>query len=117
MGEIGRNGIEEQLLRTLRTSELALAKKVHERKQCYFINERTLLYNKFTFTSMRRFNVKNYFLTAYDDTGEKLLDETFIATNDKEAKKIAEKQLHEKNYHETTHRLVSSDATLLLFHR
>ncbi|MFS0824370.1 YhzD family protein [Bacillus sp. 1P02SD] len=59
----------------------------------------------------------NYVLTVFDKTGEKLLEETFEAATEKEAKETGEKILKEKNYLETTHRCTSSAGKLVLFHR
>ncbi|WP_044748814.1 YhzD family protein [Bacillus alveayuensis] len=61
--------------------------------------------------------MKTYTLTVFEKNGEKLLDETFEAANDEEAKKIGEQKLREKNYHEKTHRCTSSSGKLILFHR
>lgn len=61
--------------------------------------------------------MKTYYLTVYSKDGEALLDEQIEAANDKEAKEQGEKKLDENNYSETTHRLVSPDARLILFHR
>ena len=61
--------------------------------------------------------MKTYFLTVYNPDGEKLLDESFTAENDWEAKKIGEEKLAEHGYTEHTHRLVSPEAKLILFHR
>lgn len=59
----------------------------------------------------------HYFLTVFDKTGEKLLDETFEASNHSEAKKIGQARLDEEGYSEYTHRCVSPEAKLVLFHR
>ncbi|MBO1002908.1 YhzD family protein [Pseudogracilibacillus auburnensis] len=61
--------------------------------------------------------MKNYVLTVFSKAGEKLLDESFTAKNDDEAKSIGEKRLEEENYSENTHRCVTDDARLILFHR
>ena len=61
--------------------------------------------------------MNNYILTVFSKTGEKLLDEQFNAENDEKAKEIGTKRLEEKQYSEHTHRCVSADARLLLFHR
>ena len=61
--------------------------------------------------------MRNYFLTVFAPDGEKLLDETFTAENNDEAKKIGEGKLAEHNYQEHTHRCVSPEAKLVLFHR
>ncbi|GGK14635.1 hypothetical protein GCM10010965_04560 [Caldalkalibacillus thermarum] len=59
--------------------------------------------------------MKTYHVTVYSKSGEKLLDETFEATDDQQAKVIGEKLLKEKNYWEYTHRVVSPTGKLLLF--
>ncbi|UOE95476.1 YhzD family protein [Alkalihalobacillus sp. LMS39] len=60
--------------------------------------------------------MKQYFLTAYDPTGETLLEETFEAASDDEAKAKGEKRLEEENLSSHTHRLTCA-GKLLLFHR
>ncbi|WP_054754956.1 YhzD family protein [Piscibacillus salipiscarius] len=60
---------------------------------------------------------ENIFLTVYSNKGEALLDEQIEAANDQEAKEIGFQKLKENNYEDTTHRLVSPDARLVLFHR
>jgi hypothetical protein len=57
-----------------------------------------------------------YKLTAFEANGEKLLDESFQATNDVEAKMKGEQILQEKNLGEKTHRCVSPTGKLILFH-
>ncbi|WP_164669585.1 YhzD family protein [Virgibacillus doumboii] len=61
--------------------------------------------------------MRTYFLTVFDKSGEKLLDESFEAVNNDEAKKIGEARLEEEGYSEHTHRCVSPEAKLVLFHR
>jgi hypothetical protein len=61
--------------------------------------------------------MKTYVLTVFDKKGEKLMDESFEATNDQEAKRIGEERLAKEGYLEHTHRLVSPEAKLVLFHR
>ncbi|MFD1849989.1 YhzD family protein [Oceanobacillus bengalensis] len=61
--------------------------------------------------------MRNYHLTVFEKSGEKLLDETFPAENNDDAKKLGEKLLEEKGYSEHTHRCVSPEAKLVLFHR
>lgn len=63
------------------------------------------------------FTMKTYFLTAFEKNGEKVLDETFTAPNDEDAKKDGTTLLIEKGYHEFTHRCVTSNGKLILFHR
>ncbi|MHC0036807.1 YhzD family protein [Pseudoneobacillus sp. C159] len=57
-----------------------------------------------------------YKITAFEPTGEKLLDESFQATNDTDAKNKGEQILNEKGYLEKTHRCVSPTGKLVLFH-
>ncbi|SHG67312.1 YhzD family protein [Ornithinibacillus halophilus] len=61
--------------------------------------------------------MRKYALTVFAKNGEKLLDETFEAENDQEAKTKGGALLEEKGYSEHTHRCVSPDAKLVLFHR
>ncbi|MCZ0757015.1 YhzD family protein [Anoxybacillus sp. J5B_2022] len=56
-------------------------------------------------------------LTAFDKNGEKLLDETFEAANEEEAKKIGEQKLREHHCYDKTHRCTTSSGKLILFHR
>lgn len=58
-----------------------------------------------------------YYLTVYDKSGEKLLDESFKAANEQEAKQIGESKLEEKDYLKKTHRCVNSSGKLVLFER
>lgn len=59
--------------------------------------------------------MKTYHVTAYSKSGEKLLDETFEAENNAQAKEIGEQILKEKNCWEETHRVVSPTGELVLF--
>ncbi|MBU5465599.1 hypothetical protein KQI49_01995 [Virgibacillus sp. MSJ-26] len=61
--------------------------------------------------------MKTYNLTVFDKLGEKLLDETFEAENNEKAKEVGTSRLNEEGYSEHTHRCVSPDAKLVLFHR
>lgn len=61
--------------------------------------------------------MRNYTLTAFEKSGEKVLDEAFTAENNEEAKMIGTTLLEEKGYREYTHRCVTSDGKLILFHR
>ncbi|RPF50155.1 YhzD family protein [Aquisalibacillus elongatus] len=61
--------------------------------------------------------MKTYFLTVYSKKGEAILNEQIEANGDDEAKTIGTEKLKEQNFEEETHRLVSPDARLLLFHR
>ncbi|WP_078408555.1 YhzD family protein [Priestia abyssalis] len=58
-----------------------------------------------------------YTLTVFEQNGEKLLDETFEAANDSEAKKAGEARLQDLNFIAKTHRCTSPTGKLLLFHR
>ncbi|MGM8212069.1 YhzD family protein [Virgibacillus sp. W0430] len=61
--------------------------------------------------------MKMYTLTVFSKSGEKLLDESFNAATDDEAKRIGEERLSNEGYQNYTHRCVTPDANLLLFHR
>ncbi|MBN6887663.1 YhzD-like protein [Cytobacillus horneckiae] len=61
--------------------------------------------------------MKTYKLTAFEPTGEKILDEAFQANDDTEAKSIGEQLLKEKQLEEKTHRCSSPAGKLVLFHR
>lgn len=61
--------------------------------------------------------MKEYILTVFSQKGEKLLDEAFSAENDSTAKEVGKDKLAEHNYEEHTHRCVSPNANLVLFHR
>lgn len=61
--------------------------------------------------------MRTYVLTVFKQTGEKLLDESFTAENDQEAKKVGSARLEDEGYSEHTHRCVSPEAKLVLFHR
>lgn len=58
-----------------------------------------------------------YKLTVFDPSGEKLLDESFSAENNEEAKETGTKLLKEKGYENQTHRCASPQGSLVLFHR
>lgn len=61
--------------------------------------------------------MRTYVITVFDQTGEKLLDEAFTAETDEEAKRISSARLEDKGYSDYTHRCVSEDAKLVLFHQ
>ena len=63
------------------------------------------------------FIMRTYVITVFDYTGEKLLDEAFKAYTDEEAKEISSARLEAKGYSTHTHRCVSEDAKLVLFHQ
>jgi hypothetical protein len=60
--------------------------------------------------------VLTYKITAFEASGEKLLDESFLALNDAEAKVKGEQLLAEKDLLNKTHRCVSPTGKLILFH-
>lgn len=57
-----------------------------------------------------------YKLTAFDPNGHKLIDESFNANNEEEAKRQGEQLLKEKGLMDKTHRCTSSAGKLILFH-
>lgn len=59
--------------------------------------------------------MKTYMLTAYNEKGENLLNLSFEATNDHEAKRQGEQLLTEKGLQEKTYRCSSPLGKLLLF--
>lgn len=61
--------------------------------------------------------MQTFYLTAFSKKGETLLNTTIEAENDTDGKRLAKQTLQKENLSETTHRLVTSDARLLLFHR
>lgn len=58
-----------------------------------------------------------YSLTAFENTGEKILDEGFEAADDHAAKKMGTAILTEKELNNKTHRCTSPSGKLVLFHR
>lgn len=62
-------------------------------------------------------NMGKYTLTVFSKSGETLLDESFEAATEKEAKTLGEKRLEELNFLDTTHRCTNASGKLVLFHR
>ncbi|HSI67582.1 MAG TPA: YhzD family protein [Planococcus sp. (in: firmicutes)] len=60
--------------------------------------------------------MRTYKLTAFEQTGKLITEETFTANNDAEAKEKGQALLEEKDLLEKTHRLASPAGKLLLFH-
>jgi hypothetical protein len=60
--------------------------------------------------------VRTYKLTAYEQTGKLIMEETFTAENDEQAKDKGRALLEEKELVNQTHRLASPAGKLLLFH-
>jgi len=59
--------------------------------------------------------MNEYKLTAFEPNGEKILDETFEAQNDDEAKRKGEALIEEKGIGEKSYRCTSSNGKLILF--
>ena len=57
-----------------------------------------------------------YKMTAFDEKGTLLFEESFESEKDEQAKKIGMKRFEEEKLSERTHRLVSPKGKLLLFH-
>ncbi|WP_421384059.1 YhzD family protein [Bacillus salacetis] len=60
--------------------------------------------------------MKVYKLTVYEQTGENILEDSFEASSDDEAKEIGKRILEEKGYEDHTHRCASPLGKLVLFH-
>ena len=60
--------------------------------------------------------MRTYKLTAYEQTGKLITEETFTAENDEQAKDKGRVLLEEKELIDQTHRLASPAGKLLLFH-
>lgn len=60
--------------------------------------------------------MRTYKLTAYEQTGKLIMEETFTANTDDEAKEKGKSLLEEKELVNQTHRLASPAGKLLLFH-
>ncbi|MDQ0174801.1 YhzD family protein [Bacillus chungangensis] len=58
----------------------------------------------------------SYKLTAFEPNGEKIIDETFDAVDDHEAKTKGAALIEEQGLQEKTHRCTSPTGKLLLFH-
>ncbi|KOO47138.1 YhzD family protein [Priestia koreensis] len=58
-----------------------------------------------------------YTLTVFEKSGEKLIDETFEASTEAEAKQKGTERLSELKFEEHTHRCTSAAGKLVLFHR
>lgn len=60
--------------------------------------------------------MKVYKLTAYENKGKVIIDESVEAKNDEEAIQKGQAILNERDLLETTHRLASPTGQLILFH-
>ncbi len=60
--------------------------------------------------------MKAYKFTAFEPTGELIIEETWNFENDEEAKRKGEDVIAEKGFSNKTHRLVNSSGKLVLFH-
>lgn len=59
----------------------------------------------------------NFVLNVFDKSGKALLDESFEAKDENEAKEIGQKRLNDEGYENHTSRVTSSTGKLVLFHR
>lgn len=60
--------------------------------------------------------MRTYKLTAFEQTGKLITEETFEAENDELAREKGREILEEKGLKDQTHRLASPAGKLLLFH-
>ena len=60
--------------------------------------------------------MRTYKLTAFEQTGKMIMEETFTAENDEQARDKGREILAEKELGLQTHRLASPAGKLLLFH-
>lgn len=60
--------------------------------------------------------MNTYTFTAFDKAGKLLAEEKWEYSSDEEAKRLGEKQVEEKGFADTTHRLVNTAGKLILFH-
>ncbi|MGI2329436.1 YhzD family protein [Planococcus sp. YIM B11945] len=60
--------------------------------------------------------MRTYKLTAFEQTGKLIMEETFTAATDEEARDKGRALLAEKELLDQTHRLASPAGKLLLFH-
>ncbi|RLQ85047.1 YhzD family protein [Planomicrobium sp. Y74] len=60
--------------------------------------------------------MRTYKLTAFEQTGKLITEETFTAENDEQARDKGRDILKEKELENQTHRLASPAGKLLLFH-
>ncbi|MFX3673778.1 MAG: YhzD family protein [Paenisporosarcina sp.] len=60
--------------------------------------------------------MKPYKFTAFEPTGKLILEETWEFASDAEAKEKGQDKIDEKDFTETTHRLVNTSGKLILFH-
>ncbi|PLR89945.1 YhzD family protein [Bacillus sp. T33-2] len=56
-----------------------------------------------------------YKLTVFESNGKKLLDESFQANSDDQAKELGGKMLEERKFSDKTHRCTSPRGKLILF--
>ncbi|MFN2746908.1 YhzD family protein [Bacillus sp. z60-18] len=61
--------------------------------------------------------METYYVTAFDPSGETLLNERFEAMNEEEAKEKGKKLLKEKQFSDHTHRVVHSSGKMIVFQR
>ncbi|MCA0993023.1 hypothetical protein GLW07_20755 [Bacillus hwajinpoensis] len=61
--------------------------------------------------------MEKYIITAFEKSGATVLDESFEAQDDKEAKKVGEELLKQKGFENHTARVVSSAGKLIVLKR
>ncbi|MGB8001829.1 MAG: YhzD family protein [Anaerobacillus sp.] len=61
--------------------------------------------------------MEKYIITAFEKNGANVLDESFDAQDDKEAKKVGEELLKQKGLEKHSARVVSSKGKLIVFKR
>ncbi|TLS38040.1 YhzD family protein [Pseudalkalibacillus caeni] len=61
--------------------------------------------------------MEKYIITVFEKDGSNVLDETFEAKDDREAKEIGNNMLKEKGFSDHTARVVSSAGKLIIFQR
>ncbi len=59
--------------------------------------------------------MEHYNLTAFERSGEKVIDEAFTAQNNEEAKAWSLRKLNEEGYSDLPHRCVTANAKLVSF--
>ncbi|WP_270182423.1 YhzD family protein [Alkalihalobacillus sp. CinArs1] len=61
--------------------------------------------------------MEKYIITAFEKDGTTILDDSFEAQNDKDAKKIGQEILNEKGFESKPARVVSSTGKLIVLQR
>ena len=74
------------------------------------------MYNESIFIQEGLSRLKPYKFTAFEPTGKLIIEETWEFGSDEEAKAKGQEMIEEKNFENTTHRLVNTSGKLILFH-